>query len=267
MGSIRIRNTTIVTQDAQRHVVQGDLYVEDGRVTHVGQVAGRKEADRTLDGTGQVVLPGLINLHTHLAMTLLRGFGDDMLLEPWLKERIWPAEDRLTADSMRAGADLGLLEMVSSGTTSFLDMYFMEEEVMAPACRAAGMRAWLGEGMVDVGKTEPDVPNAKLPAIERFTKATAKDPLVRGCPAPHAPYTCHPVTFQESGRIARENGVPMHTHCSETRKEVYDLVGKTGKRPIQYVADAGALLPQSILAHCGWITKQEVQDIAKAKAG
>jgi 5-methylthioadenosine/S-adenosylhomocysteine deaminase len=266
MANLRVRNTTILTQDDQRHALHGDVYVEDGRITHVGQVPGRKEADRTIDGTGQVLLPGLINLHTHLAMTLLRGYGDDMLLEPWLKERIWPAEDRMGPDALRAGADLGLLEMVASGTTSFLDMYFMEEQVMAPACRAAGVRAWLGEGMVDAGKTEPGSPNAKLPAIERFAKSTAKDPLVRGCPAPHASFTCHPETFAESGRIARESGVPMHTHCSETRKEVYDLVARTGKRPLQYISDSGALQAGAVLAHCGWITKQEVQDISKAKA-
>ncbi len=266
MSSLRIRNATLVTQDDQRRVVQGDLFVEDGRITHVGQVAGRKEADRTLDGTGQVVLPGLINLHTHVPMTLFRGYGDDMLLEAWLKERIWPAEDRFTPETMRAGTDLGLLEMIATGTTAFLDMYMDEATAIAPAVRAAGLRAWLGEGMVDIGKTEPTEPNRKLPAIERFVKATAKDPLVRGCPAPHGTYTCHAVTYTESARIAREHGVPMHTHCSETRTEVYDVVARHGKRPVAAIADAGALDKNAVLAHCGWITKAEVADIARAGA-
>ncbi len=266
MTSILIRNTTIVTQDDSRRVIQGDLYVEDDRITHVGDIKGRKEADRTIDGTGQVVIPGLINLHTHLPMTLFRGYGDDMHLEAWLKERIWPAEDKFTPETMRAGADLGLLEMITSGTTSFLDMYMMEEQAIAPAARASGMRAWLGEGMVDVGKTDPSTPNAKLPAIERFVKATAKDPLVRGCPAPHGTYTCHDVTYAESARIANEHGVPMHTHCSETRTEVYEVQAKHGKRPVQRIADAGALGTRSVLAHCGWITKEEVRTIAVAGA-
>lgn len=266
MTSLLVRNATIVTQDDARHVLTGDVYAEDQRITHVGQIKGRKEADRTIDGTGQVLLPGLINLHTHLAMTLLRGFGDDMHLEPWLKERIWPAEDRLTPDSMRAGADLGLLEMISSGTTSFLDMYMLEAEVMAPACRDAGMRAWLGEGMVDLGKTPEGEANAKLPAIERFAKATAKDPLVRGCPAPHGAYTCNPETFAESARIAREYAVPMHTHCSETRTEVYDVLAKAGVRPLGHIQKAGALDRNAVLAHCGWITKAEVAEVANAGA-
>lgn len=266
MSSFRIRNATILTQDDARRVVQGDLYVEDDRITHVGAIPGRKEADRDIDGTGQVVLPGLINLHTHLAMTLFRGFGDDMHLEPWLRDCIWPAENRFTAETMRAGADLGLLEMIASGTTSFLDMYMMQEEATAPACRAAGVRAWLGEGMVDVGKTDREEFNRKLPGIERFVKATHKDPLVRGCPAPHGTYTCHAVTYTESARIADEYEVPMHTHCSETRAEVHAVQAEKGRRPVAELSVAGALGPNSVLAHCGWITKGEVGEIAAAGA-
>ncbi|MCA1819765.1 MAG: amidohydrolase, partial [Halobacteriales archaeon] len=266
MTSLLVRNATTVTQDDSRRVLHGDVYVEDERITHVGEVKGRREADQTIDGTGQVLLPGLVNLHTHLPMGLLRGFGDDMRLEAWLKDRIWPAEERLTPETMRAGAALGTLEMIASGTTSFLDMYMWQESAIAPAVRASGLRAWLGEGMVDIGKTPIDVPNAKLPAIERFVKATAKDPLVKACPAPHGGYTCHPVTFAESARIARENGVPLHTHCSETRTEVYDVLARHGKRPLQHMAEAGAVGPGTVLAHCGWVTKAEVEAIAKAGA-
>ncbi|MES2153594.1 MAG: amidohydrolase [bacterium] len=266
MSSLLIRHATILTQDDSRKVLQGDVFVEGDRITHVGEVKGRKEADRTIDGTGQVLLPGLINLHTHLPMTLFRGFGDDMLLEAWLKDRIWPAEDKFTPETMRVGADLGLLEMMMSGTTSFLDMYMMQEQAIMPAVRASGMRAWLGEGMVDIGKTEPSEFNRKLPAIERLVKATAKDALVRACPAPHGTYTCHDVTYAEAARIANEYGVPMHTHCSETRTEVYDVVAKHGKRPVARLSDAGALGKRSVLAHCGWITKEEVRTIATAGA-
>lgn len=266
MGSLRVRNATILTQDDKRRVVEGDLRVEDHRIVAVGTKDAKREADVDIDGTGHVVIPGLINLHTHLPMVLLRGYADDMHLEAWLKDRIWPAEDKLTPTSMRAGAELGLLELMASGTTSFLDMYFLEEKAIAPAVRAAGMRAWLGEGMVDVGKTPAGEPNAKLRDIERFAKATAKDPLIRGCAAPHGAYTCHDATFAESSRIARENGVPMHTHCSETRTEVYDVQAKTGRRPLGQIAAAGALDKHAVLAHCGWITKAEVADIAKAGA-
>lgn len=267
MTTLLVRNGTILTQDDHRKVLHGDLYVEDGRITHLGTVAGRKEADRTLDATGQVVLPGLINLHTHLAMGLFRGFGDDMPLEAWLGERIWPAEDKILGSHMRAGVDLGLLEMVRSGTTSFLDMYWMEESVVAPAARAAGMRAWAGEGMID-RDTPKGEPHPKLKGVERFAKALkdAGDPLITHCPSPHGTYTCSAETYAEAARIAREHGVPLHTHCSETRTEVYDVLQRHGHRPVARLAAAGALTDRTVLAHCGWITKGEVGDIAGAKA-
>lgn len=265
MTSLLVRNGTLVTQDEARKVVHGDLYIENGQITHVGKVAGRKEADRTIDATGQVVLPGLVNLHTHLAMGLLRGFGDDMTLEAWLGTRIWPAEDKITEPHMRAGVDLGLLEMIRSGTTSFLDMYWMEETVVAPAARKAGVRAWLGEGMID-RETPKGEPHPKLKGVERFIKALRGDPLLTHCPSPHATYTCTADTFAEAARIANEYSVPMHTHCSETRTEVYDVQQRMGRRPVAQLAAAGALGDRTVLAHCGWITKGEVADIAAAKA-
>lgn len=265
MSTLLVKNGTLVTQDEARKVVHGDLYVEDGRITHVGTVQGRKEADRTLDATGQVVLPGLVNLHTHLAMGLLRGFGDDMHLEAWLNSRIWPAEAKIGEPEMRAGVDLGLLEMIRSGTTSFLDMYWMEESVVVPAARKAGLRAWAGEGMID-RETPKGEPHPKLKGVELAIKRLKGDPLITHCPSPHGTYTCTADTFTEAARISTEHGVPMHTHCSETRTEVYDVQQRMGRRPVAQLAHAGALTDRSVLAHCGWITKSEVTDIAAARS-
>lgn len=264
MPSLSIRNATIVTQNDRRQVLQGDLYAEDHRIVSVGPRA--PEADRTIDATGQVLLPGLVNLHTHVPMGLFRGYGDDMLLEPWLQERIWPAEARLTERTMRAGADLGHLEMVLNGVTSYLDMYFMEAGPIADSCRAAGLRGWCGEGMVDVGQTPDGEANRKTKVVEDSIRATANDPLVTHCPAPHGTYTCNRETYEESARIATEYGVPMHTHCSETRTEVYDVLERAGARPVEVLKQTGALSANAVLAHCGWVTKQEVQDIAAAGA-
>lgn len=264
MSSVVIRNATIVTQDDDRRVVEGDLYIEDEVVVQVGGKA--PEADRVLDGTGQVVLPGFVNLHTHLPMGLFRGYGDDMLLEPWLRDRIWPAEARLTPESMAVGAELGCLESIANGVTSFLDMYFLEAEAIADVVRRAGLRGWLGEGMVDVGQTDEGDANRKLPGIEAFVRATRDDPLITGCPAPHGTYTCWPETYTESARIAREYGVPMHTHCSETRTEVYDVLERWGGRPVAKLREYGALDEHAVLAHCGWVTKEEVRAIADAGA-
>lgn len=264
VSSVAIRNTTLITQDDDRRVIEGDLYIEDDRIVSVGEKA--PEADRVIDGTGQVVLPGLINLHTHLAMGLFRGYGDDMRLEPWLQERIWPAEAKLTAKTMAAGAALGCLESIENGVTSFLDMYFMEEEAIAPVVRDAGLRGWCGEGMVDIGKTEPGEFNEKLKHIEESIRRVQGDPLITHCPSPHGTYTCNPETYEEAARIAREHEVPMHTHCSETRTEVYDVQKAQGRRPVQVLKEAGALDANAVLAHCGWITKAEVADMAGAGA-
>ncbi len=264
MASLAIRNTTIVTQDDTRRVIEGDLYVEDDRIVSVGGKA--PEADRELDGTGQVVLPGLINLHTHVPMGLFRGYGDDMRLEPWLQERIWPAEAKLTEATMRAGADLGHLEMIAGGVTSYLDMYFMEAGPIAASCRDAGLRGWCGEGMVDVFQTPDGEANRKIAEIEASIKATRSDPLITHCPSPHGTYTCNRETYEESARLATTYNVPLHTHCSETRTEIYDVIEKHGARPIQVLKETGALDANAILAHCGWITKQEVSDIAHAGA-
>ncbi len=263
VSSVAIRNATIVTQDDARRVVEGDLYVEDDRIVQVGGTA--PEADHVIDGTGQVVLPGLVNLHTHVPMGLFRGYGDDMLLEPWLQERIWPAEDKLTAETMRAGADLGHLESIQAGVTSYLDMYFMEADVIAASCRDAGLRGWCGEGMVDFGTPEGE-PNPKTKLIEQSIKDTQDDPLITHCPSPHATYTASKETYAESARIAKEHGVPLHTHCSETRHEVHSVEQDKGARPVQFLQDAGALDANAILAHCGWITKGEVRQIADAGA-
>lgn len=260
MSSVAIRNATIVTQDDDRRVLQGDLYVEDDRIVSVGPKA--PEADHEIDGAGQVVLPGLINLHTHVPMGLFRGYGDDMLLEPWLQERIWPAEAKLTEDSMRAGADLGHLESIVNGVTSYLDMYWMEDTVIADSCRQAGLRGWCGEGMVDFETPEGE-PNAKLGHVEASIKATADDPLITHCPSPHGTYTASKATFEEAARISTEHGVPLHTHCSETRHEVHSVEADHGQRPVPLLDSYGALTDRTILAHCGWVTKGEVRTIAE----
>lgn len=263
MSSIAIRNATIVTQNDDREVLQGDIYVEDEIIVQVGGKA--PEADHTIDGTGQVALPGLINLHTHVPMGLFRGYGDDMLLEPWLQERIWPAEEKLTEATMRAGADLGHLESILNGVTSYLDMYWMEDTVIADSCRTAGLRGWCGEGMVDFGTPEGE-PNPKLKQVESSIKKTRDDPLITHCPSPHATYTASRETFEESARIANEYSVPLHTHCSETRHEVHSVEADKGKRPVALLQEYGALGLNTVLAHCGWVTKGEVRDIANAGA-
>lgn len=264
-GSVLIRGARILTQDATRRTLVGDVLVEDGKIAKVGQVNGAKAAE-TIDAKGMLLIPGLVNTHTHLPMVLFRGYGDDLPLDEWLKTRIWPAEEKMTEMDMRVGTRLAALEMLMSGTTTFNDMYFFEDSIAEEADKA-GLRGWAGWGMVDIGKTKSDAdPNPNIPACETFVKKWAKNPRVRGAPAPHATYTCGPETIRQMYQIAVTYDTVFHTHMSETRNEVYDTEAKRGKRPPAILQDWGGMGDRTVLAHCGWITKDEVRDVAKAGA-
>jgi len=261
---LRVKGAKVITQDAKRRVLDADVLVDEGRIETVGDVKGR--VDETIDAKGMWLLPGLINAHTHLAMTLLRGYGDDLPLEEWLRSRIWPAEDRMKEADVRIGTRLAALELVTGGTTTFNDMYFFEDAV-ADECAQAGLRGIAGWGMVDVGKVGPDEPNPRLPEIERFLAKWQTHPLVRGAPAPHAVYTCGPATYARSAELANQYDTLLHTHAHETRTEVYDVLKLKAMRPLAFLQKHGALSQRSLLAHCGWVTKEEVKTIASAGAG
>lgn len=261
-ASLVVKRTTVITQDAQRRVLRDvDVVVQNGVIVEVGKA--RAEADHKINGKDKVLLPGLVNAHTHLPMTLFRGYGDDLPLEEWLQNRIWPAEERLTEKEMRVGTRLALLEMVASGTTSLLDMYFMEGAI-AEECKKAGVRAFLSEGMVD-NATPPGQAHKKLRDVyPRFIKEwKSKDGLVQPALGPHASFTVNPETLRASADLAKKHDLLLTTHCAETRKEVYDVEAKRGKRPVAFFEENGCLGPNVVLAHCGWITKEEVRTFAK----
>lgn len=262
--TLRIKNAHILTQDDQRRRLKGDVLVRDGLIERVGTV--KERAGETIDAEGRLLLPGLVNAHTHLAMTLFRGWGDDLPLEEWLKTRIWPAEDKMKEPEIRVGTRLAALESIASGATTFSDMYFFEDAV-AEECANAGLRGYAGWGMVDTGKVVGDEPNPRLPEAEAFLKKWARHPLVRGAIAPHAVYTCTGATYRASAALAEKYGTLLHTHAHETRAEVYGVQKEKGKRPLAFLAENGALNGRTLLAHCGWITKQEVAQIAEAGAG
>jgi 5-methylthioadenosine/S-adenosylhomocysteine deaminase len=263
--SLVIRGARILTQDDARRVLVGDVLVEDGKIAQVGEVKAPRGAE-TINAQGMLLIPGLVNTHTHLPMVLFRGWGDDLPLDQWLNTKIWPAENKMTEADMRIGTQLAALEMIASGSTTFNDMYFFEDAIAEEADRA-GLRGWAGWGMVDIGKTKgDDDPNPKIPECEAFVKKWSKNSRVRGAPAPHAVYTCGPETIRQMYAIAEKYDTVFHTHLSETRDEVYGTEAKRGRRPPAQLAHAGGLGERSILAHCGWITKEEIREFAKARA-
>ncbi|HDS59785.1 MAG TPA: amidohydrolase [Thermoplasmatales archaeon] len=260
--SILIRDALVLTQDAERSIARKDVFIEDGRIA---EVSPRVPVEASYVITGRnLVMPGLVNTHTHLPMTLMRGYGDDLPLEQWLTQKIWPVEQRLTADLVAAGTRLALLEMVASGTTCVADMYFFEDTT-ARICREMGMRAFPGFSIIDFDTAEMAA-EEMIPACEAFLRQWRRDDLISPVVAPHSTYSCSPETLSAAAELARRYDVYLHTHCSETRQEVYEVVERYGCRPLEQLEKTGALSDKTILAHCGWITKEEVRTIARAGA-
>lgn len=262
MASVLVKDAIILTQDAERRIVRGDLLARDGVIEAVGGDLG-DEADLVLEAGGDLVLPGLVNAHTHSPMTLLRGLGDDLSLEEWLHTRIWPAEATLTREDVEAGTDLALLEMARTGTTAFNDMYFFSDAT-AERVAASGMRAMVCVPFIDFDA--PGAPRAQQEALARaFVERWKGHPLVTPALGPHSTYTCGAQTLDTVRSLRDELGVRVHTHCSETRTEVQDVLAKRGARPVEVLRRHG-LLEGAVLAHCGWVTKEEVGQMAGAGA-
>lgn len=261
--SILIKNGTIITQNTNRENFKGSLYIEDNQISDISKNNLAIEADVTIDASNQIIIPGLVNTHTHLPMTLLRGYGDDMVLSEWLQNRIWPVESKLSADAIRAGAELGLLEMIQSGTTTFFDMYFFED-VIAESVEKIGVRGVLGFAFIDSGT--PQYPFDQLfNKAELFLKKYHGHPFIIPALAPHGTYTCSPETLYKVRALADQFKVPIQIHCSETRDEVYDVIKRYGKRPVAQLKECGLLNYDVVLAHCGWITKNEVIEMGRTQ--
>ena len=262
--SILIKNAEILTQNIKREIFQGNIYIEDDKIVEISEKSINTEADFKLDCNNKIILPGFINTHTHVPMTLLRGYSDDMILTKWLNESIWPIESKLNKKSIEIGTKLGIIEMISSGTTAFLDMYFFED-IIGKVCQNFGIRGFLGFAMIDSGTPEYKS-NELLNKSEIFIKKWKHNKLITPVIAPHSVYTCGPDYLEKTKEISDKYDILMHTHCSETRNEIYDVSNKYGLRPLGQLAKYGLLNSNMILAHCGWITKNEVFDIKKHKS-
>ncbi|MEA2054985.1 MAG: amidohydrolase [Candidatus Thermoplasmatota archaeon] len=259
---ILIKDAFIITQDRYRNIRHGDIYIEGDVISEVSERIST-EAEYVISEK-KLVMPGLINTHTHLPMTLMRGYGDDLSLEKWLTEKIWPVEKKLNKRLVQAGVSLALLEMIATGTTSLADMYFFEDAI-AGVCKKMGMRAYAGFSIIDFDTAEMKK-EQMLPECEKFIKKWGNDRLVTPVVAPHSAYSCSPETLQKASELAKKYDVFLHTHCSETRKEVYDIMERYGCRPLEQLKRNGVLTEKTILAHCGWITKEEVREISTANS-
>lgn len=239
----------------------------NGKICNIGIREGRfadldapheATASQIVEAQGYCLVPALYNTHTHAAMTLLRGYADDLELWTWLTQYVWPREAKLTADDIYEGSRLAILEMIKSGTVFFNDMYF-EEDVTAQAAADMGVRA-------AVGSTFADRMGEKAIAAALNKISTWKSPApdrVMMTSAPHAPYTCGPDLLRRSWEAALENHVPYHIHVAETKKEVEDCVKAHAMTPVRWLDHLGVLGPQTIAAHVVWVDDEEIEILKK----
>ena len=235
-------------------IVRRDLEIEGNKVVKVG----RSLNGRGYDAKGKLILPGLVNTHTHLAMTLLRGYADDLPLTEWLEDHIWPAEGKLTGEDVYYGSLLGIVEMIKSGTTCFNDMYFLMEKV-ADAVVKSGVRGVLSHGIIeqfDAEKGEREIKNSLK--IMNLCKKNERTKFMFG---PHAPYTCSKEFLMKIKDLAEKYGKQIHIHISETRNEVETIEKEHAMSPIEYLRD---FLGENVLAaHCVHLTDAEIGILKK----
>jgi 5-methylthioadenosine/S-adenosylhomocysteine deaminase len=261
----------VVTMDGSRTVyddgavaVAGDTIVAAGPRA---ELEARYEARETIDAKGKLVLPGFINGHTHVPMTLFRGIHDDVTLNDWLYKYIFPAEAKnVTEEFVRWGTRLAAAEQIRSGVTTFADMYYFEDAV-AEETKAAGMRGVLGETFIDFPAPDNKTNIAMLDYTEKFLKRWQGDPLIHAAPAPHSIYTCSQRTLQDAAALARKYHAPILIHVAEMKKELDDSLKQNGMSPVQYLDKIGLLGPDVVAAHCIYVDEADRKTLAQRQVG
>lgn len=266
---ILIQAACIVTQDAGRTIVEdGALAVADGVLLAVGPraaVAGTHAPARVLDLGAALVMPGLVNAHTHTAMTILRGVADDLPLMEWLTRHIFPVEKHLTPDIVQAGALLGCAEMLRTGTTAVNDMYLFQDAGYR-AMDIAGLRCRGGEGLFGFPSPAYADADAGLALVRELHQRWGRNPRIRQCVAPHAVYTTSPELLQRCMALAGELDLPLHIHLAETTTETARCLEMFGQRPVPYCHGLGLLTPRTTVAHAVDLTGEEIDLLAAAGA-
>ena len=254
--SILIKDVTILGGDLKK----GSVLIENDRITAINDKLNSKDADETINGDKKVLMPGLINTHTHIMMTLMRGLADDLPIDIWLKDHMWPVEAHLNGDHGYAGTLLGCLEMIKSGTTTFNDMYFFMEHG-AKAVQEAGIRSVLSHGMIDLFDEEKRKDEFKK-SIKLIKKChNTANGRIKVAFGPHTPYTCSTELLEEVRKKADQYDVQIHIHVSETQKEVDQIMEAHGRRPFEYLNDIGFLGEDVVAAHAVWLSDDEIKII------
>lgn len=266
-----VRGDFLIPMEGDGAVISdGAVAVMGSRIAAVGSypdVSAKYSSANVIEGRGKVVLPGLINTHTHAAMVFMRGLADDLPLKEWLEEHIWPVENRwLGPEFINDAVELAVAEMLKAGITTFNDMYFFED-VAAEAARRLGARAMLGAGIIDFPTKTTTGADDCLEKAKVFIEKWDRDELIYPAVAPHSAYACSPDTLKKSKALAEKYRVHMHTHVAETGWEVEEVRRKHGKSPVLYLEEQGFLSDNVLAAHCVWVTDEEIEILAKRKVG
>ena len=256
---IVIKNGTILTMDSQNSVLErGLIGIQKDTISHICSDEGKAfKAHKTIDAQGGLILPGLINSHTHAAMTLFRGLADDLPLMEWLNDYIFRVESRMDADFVYSGTLLACAEMILSGTTTFCDMYLFEDEV-AKAAQLTGMRCLVGEVLYDFPSPNYGPFEKGLEYTEKLIRKWQDDPLVGIAVEPHSTYTCSPELLKAANKLALKYDVPLIVHVAETKGEVSEIRKRYGKLPFEHLESLDVLGPHFIADHCVHIDQSEI---------
>jgi 5-methylthioadenosine/S-adenosylhomocysteine deaminase len=270
-ADLEVIHGTVVTMDGQRRVlrdgavaIKGDAIVA---VDATAQIEAAYDAPKIIDAHGALVMPGLINAHTHMSMSFFRGLADDLALDDWLHKYIFPAEARfLNPDFITWSTRLSLLEMMQGGTTTVADMYYFEEQV-AEAAKAAGMRAVLGETIIGFPSPDSKTSADALAYTGKFLEHWQGDPLITPAVAPHSIYTCSEQLLKDATALARKDHAPILIHMAEAPFENEQSRKEHGVSSVQYMARIGLLGPDVLGAHCIWIDQADIQTLAHFGVG
>ena len=259
-ADILVTNGTILTmEESERQIINGAVAIDGDRIVAVGgtdEFADWK-ISKVIDAAGGIIMPGLVNAHTHASMTCFRGIADDLPLMTWLNKHIFPAESKLDEEKVYSGALLACAEMILSGTTCFCDMYLFEDAV-ARAAKRAGIRAVVGEVLYDFDSPNYGPIEKGFEYSQMLINKWADDPLVTVALEPHSPYLCGPDLLKQASAITQQHNIPLVIHVSETQSEVQAIKERYNLTPVEHLADLEILTPNLLACHCVALTKSDI---------
>jgi 5-methylthioadenosine/S-adenosylhomocysteine deaminase len=268
--SLVVGGTILTMEPGSEPIPDGAIAIADGRIAAVGLAEDLLEHAPTgqlVNAGGCLILPGLVNTHSHLAMTLLRGLADDLPLMDWLENHIWPAEKtHMNREAVRLGTELAVAEQLLAGVTTTTDMYFFGNEVAAVLAEA-GMRGVIAESLIDFATPRCKTPEEMMEKQRELAQEYRDHPLITPSVAAHAPYTVSANNLVKEAELAEELGTTLQIHLSESRWEVEKLMEEKGRSPVAYLADLGVLSERTVAAHCVHVSPEDIETLVEFEVG